>query len=70
MIYFLSDACCVFDRIVLDSTTDARSSLLKNGFQRYDEDPRLLDLTSPPQPPFFEGAHPNGPIYSSGRYWS
>ncbi len=70
VIYFLSDTSYVFDRIVLDSTTDARPSLLKNGFRRYDEDPRLLDLTSPPQPPFFEGPHPNGRIYSSGRYWA
>lgn len=28
----------------------------------------FLDLV-PPAPPFYRDEHPNGPIYSSGKFW-
>ena len=60
----------VFDRIVFDSVAIAQSSLRRNGFRRYSEELQLQQFLSPPEPPFMESSHPNGPICSSCRFWS
>jgi hypothetical protein len=70
VVHFIDDRSGVFDRINFDSASAAQSSLIENGFRRYSEDPKLQEFLSPPEPPFIESVHPNGPIYSSGRFWS
>lgn len=68
-VFFIHDASGVFDEINFDSEQVAQSSLIRNGFRRYSEDLKAQDFIRPPQSPFFRAIHPNGPIYSSGRYW-
>jgi hypothetical protein len=67
--YFISDASGVFDEIVFPSAEDAVGALLRNGFRRYADSPDLQSFLQPPRAPFYRSAHPNGPIYSSGRFW-
>jgi hypothetical protein len=69
-VYFVHDGSGVFDRMQFDSKQSAGRSLHYNGFRRYaEEDEDLKTHIKPPEPPFTEGHHPNGKIYSSGRYW-
>lgn len=70
-VYFANDGSYVFDEIPFASVADARAALVKNGFKRLRDSPDLqmaIDA-DPPKPPFTEGNHPSGRIYSSGRYW-
>lgn len=69
IVYFVSDTGGVFDEIPFDSVDAARSSLSENGFLRLIDDPKAASFLSPPTPPFTLQPHPNGPIYSSGRFW-
>lgn len=69
VIYFVSDTSDVFDRLSFASVDAAMEGLLANGFRRFAEDAEAQSFIRPPDGPFGEGAHPNGPIYSSGRFW-
>jgi hypothetical protein len=68
-VFFISDASGVFDRLSFPTIADAAAALTRNGFARYAEDQEAQDFIRPPSPPYREKAHPNGPIYSSGRFW-
>ena len=69
IVFFLGDASGVFDEIHFDSERAAEESLSLNGFGRFAEDPNAANYLYPPAPPFRRQRHPNGPIYSSGRFW-
>lgn len=69
VVWFFGDTSGVFDRLTFATAEEAKSALLRNGFRRYVEDPGAKDFIGIPPPPFFLRPHPNGPIYSSGRYW-
>ena len=66
---FFGDTSGVFDRLRFSSVTEAELALLRNGFKRYDTDEKAREFIGKPGPPFWESTHPNGPIYSSGRFW-
>jgi len=68
-VFFFGDTSGVFDRLRFSSTAEVETALLRNGFKRYDTDPKASEFIAKPEPPFWESRHPNGPIYSSGRYW-
>lgn len=68
-VYFIQDASGVFDKIDFCSLLDAEAALPKNGFVKYIDDLESQKFISPPNPPFRLVRHPNGPIYSSGKYW-
>lgn len=68
-IFFISDDSGVFDQLSFRSPNDARDALHANGFSRFSANSRLQRFLVPPLPPFHEGGHPNGKIYSSGRFW-
>ena len=69
-VFFLGSNSGVFDRLRFHKTSAALDELRLNGFHRLSENQRARELYEvPPQPPFFEWQHPNGPIYSSGRFW-
>ncbi|WP_242333341.1 hypothetical protein [Anaeromyxobacter sp. SG66] len=68
-IFFFDDGAGVFDRLVLPSMADADRALIRNGFSRFAEDPEAQTFIRAPEPPFRERSHPNGRIYSSGRFW-
>lgn len=68
-VYFISDRSGVFDEISYPSSSTAREALTKNGFQRFARSSELQSFLLPPSAPYVIDKHPNGFIYSSGRYW-
>ena len=68
-VFFVSDASGVFDELDFTSAEAAAATLRRNGFRRLAEDKDAQGFLAPPQPPFRRRPHPNGPIYSSGRFW-
>ena len=68
-IYFIHDGSGVFDQIRFASKDDTFCALRRNGFHRFTEDKEAQEFIKPPRPPFCKDKHPNGPIYSSGRFW-
>jgi len=69
IIYFISDSSGVFDQIPYPAMEEAEKALCRNGFERYDKDPEARSFIFPPGPPYSRDKHPNGNIYSSGRFW-
>lgn len=69
VVYFISDTSGVFDQMEFSSVAEAKMQLQNNGFRRYAEDKQAMNFIVPPQPPFHESKHPNGAIYSSGKFW-
>jgi hypothetical protein len=68
-VYFINDTSQVFDRMPFESAADAEAALARNGFRRFRDALDLQRFLRALAPPFREGSHPNGPIYSSGRFW-
>ncbi len=68
-VYFIGDTSGVFDEMEFQSLDEASSALRRNGFALYAEDKKAQEFIVPPEPPFHRRTHPNGPIYSSGRFW-
>jgi hypothetical protein len=68
-VIFFADNSGVFDYMTYDSVQEAERGLLRNGFVRYDEDKGAQEFIGKPKPPFHPYIHPNGDIYSSGRFW-
>jgi hypothetical protein len=68
-VYFINDAGGVFDEITFPSESDASEALDRNGFKRFATSANLQSFLNPPSAPFRRAAHPNGAIYSSGRFW-
>lgn len=69
IVRFLSDTGGVFDELSFASQQDAENALHRNGFAKYADDSKSQEFIAPPEPPFWKSQHPNGLIYSSGRYW-
>lgn len=69
VVWFFGDTSGVFDKLEFDSEETGEQALLRNGFRRYAESPQLRQMARCPEPPFYNSPHPNGPIYSSGRFW-
>jgi hypothetical protein len=67
--WFISDTSGVFDEIAFGSIEDATRAMIRSGFCRFAEDHRAHTIMRPPEAPFMRRRHPNGPIYSSGRFW-
>ena len=68
-VYFISDTSGIFDEMSFADESAAREALLRNGFKRFADNLRLRAFLRPPAALFHRSAHPNGPIYSSGRFW-
>lgn len=69
MVYFISDTSDIFDEMEFVSLKEATSALIRNGFSLYAEDREVQKFIFPPESPFQRRPHPNGPIYSSGKFW-
>jgi hypothetical protein len=67
--WFFGDTSGVFDQLSFLSREDAHCALVRNGFRRYADDARAQESLAVPNPPFRRRPHPNGLIYSSGRFW-
>jgi len=68
-VHFLGDSTGVFDGLAFPTAAAAAAALERNGFARLSGDPKAQGFLPAPPPPFLEGSHPNGRIYSSGRCW-
>lgn len=68
-VHFINDTGGVFDALDFRSAEQAQDALSHNGFRRLADSPDLQSFLRPPSAPFRANVHPNGPIYSSGRYW-
>ena len=68
-VHFISDTSGVFDEMEFPSADAAKRALERNGFRHFASSPDLQSFLHPPAAPFRRTAHPNGPIYSSGRFW-
>jgi hypothetical protein len=68
-VYFINDTSGVFDEMPFPSMTVAADALRLNGFNRFADDRRASAFLRVPPPPFYRQPHPNGLIYSSGRFW-
>ncbi|NLZ17703.1 MAG: hypothetical protein GX087_08245 [Desulfobulbaceae bacterium] len=68
-VYFFEDTSGIFDQLNFSSISDAKAALKRNGFSRFEEDKEAQEVIAKPEQPFRMQAHPNGFIYSSGRYW-
>lgn len=68
-VYFFGDTSGVFDEMDFDNAEAAETALRRNGFKCFDEDADAQEFIAKPQGPFERRPHPNGPIYSSGRFW-
>ncbi len=69
IVYFIGDTSGVFDQMEFDDVAEAKRQLRINGFGRYEEDDKAKKFIVPPSPPFHKSSHPNGAIYSSGKFW-
>lgn len=69
IVYFIGDTSGVFDQINFADIADAERQLRINGFGKYEEAEEAKQFIAPPPPPFYRSSHPNGAIYSSGRFW-
>ena len=68
-VVFYGDTRCVFDELSFASRWEAEDALMRNGFWKYLEDVRSHEFIGLPQGAFHFREHPNGPIYSSRRFW-
>lgn len=68
-VWFFGDTSGVFDQLDFPDISAAESALSRNGFSKFADDPKAATFLHKPKPPFVRRAHPNGPIYSSGRFW-
>ena len=66
-VYFIHNDSGVFDQMSFDSLNEAILALRRNGFRQHDK--KADKFFIPPPPLFYKVEHPNGPIYSSGRFW-
>ena len=66
---FFGDTAGVFDKLGFNSVEEAEEALWRNGFSLYSEDKKAQEFIAKPKPPFHSRPHPNGAIYSSGKYW-
>jgi hypothetical protein len=68
-VYFINDTSGMFDEMSFADESAACEALGRNGFTRFAESTPLQSFLHPPSAPFHRSAHPNGLIYSSGRFW-
>ena len=66
-VYFIDGRSEVWDEMLFPDVNEAQFALLRNGFVLHRAETECS--FRPPQPPFVRGRHPNGRVYSSGRYW-
>ena len=66
---FYGDTCGVFDEMEFSSWEDAKAALTRNGFSRFLDHPEAQDMFSLHRGDIHEAQHPNGRIYSSGKFW-
>ena len=70
VVWFFGDTAGVFDQMEFKDEASAIKALRQNGFKQFSKDYAAQKFIAAPDAPFRWRAHPNGAIYSSGRYWN
>lgn len=68
-VYFFGDTSGIFDTLNFLNQTEAEVALKRNGFKLYADDSEAQQFIAKPRGSFEMRNHPNGSIYSSGRFW-
>jgi hypothetical protein len=68
-VWFINDSSGVFDSMSFRSLEEAVSGLMDNGFDLWAKNLEVQRFIAPPTQPFKRDAHPNGQIYSGGKFW-
>ncbi|WP_462326141.1 hypothetical protein [Desulfoplanes sp.] len=68
LVVFYGDTCGVFDEMSFSYRSEAENALRNNGFSKYLDDMDAQEFISLPSGEFVERPHPQGKIYSSGRF--
>ena len=66
---FVDDNARVFDRMDFHDEREMFEALRRNEFDEFAKMPRLQEFLRAPDIPSSARKHPNGRIYSSGRFW-
>jgi hypothetical protein len=69
LVVFYGDTCGVFDEMPFPTCHEAAQALRQNGFSKFMEDQKAQEFIGFPRGEFAELPHPNGRVYSSGRFW-
>jgi len=69
IVLFANDLGGIFDWIEFSDEWSAQRALTRNGFSEFDKDLALREFLMPPEKVIGFRSHPDGPIYSSGRFW-
>ena len=68
-VFFINDNSGVFDVMSFKSLEEAVSGLVDSGFDLWAKNLEVQEFLIPPLQPFKYDAHPNGRIYSDGKFW-
>jgi hypothetical protein len=68
-VLFINDNSGVFDAMSFESLEEAVSGLVDSGFDLWAKNLEVQEFLIPPLQPFKYDAHPNGRIYSDGKFW-
>lgn len=66
---FVDDNAQAFDRLDFEDEREMFEALRRNGFEEFSKTPQLQEFLRAPEIPLSTRRHPNGLIYSSGRFW-
>ena len=69
LVVFYGDTCGVFDEMLFATRGNAEHALRRNGFSKFMDGQKAQEFIGLPRGEFTERPHPNGRIYSSGRFW-
>lgn len=67
--WFINDNSGVFDSMMFESLEAAVDGLMTNGFDFFSANLEAGKFLVPPPAPFKRQPHPNGRIYSDGKFW-
>ena len=68
-VLLINDNSGVFDAMSFESLEEAVSGLVDSGFDLWAKNLEVQEFLIPPLQPFKYDAHPNGRIYSDGKFW-
>lgn len=69
-VWFINDNSGVFDSMFFETLEAAVDGLMNNGFDLFSENPDAAKFLTPPEGPYKREPHPNGHIYSEGKFWN
>jgi hypothetical protein len=69
VVWFFGDTAGVFEELYFETEAAAFLALKRDGFKQFADNREAQKFIAIPEGSFRWYGHPNGPIYSSGRFW-